>query len=81
MPHSIADRIGGIYLDEEPGCQGKYFQYGETTMIDCRGRFYDVHAKLQGPCVADLAEVFRDSLKEAGYLVKNGLMNLGRLCL
>eukprot|EP00386_Alphamonas_edax_P011843 GDKI01037249.1.p1 GENE.GDKI01037249.1~~GDKI01037249.1.p1 ORF type:complete len:568 (+),score=126.61 GDKI01037249.1:186-1889(+) len=29
------------------------------------GKYYDVHAKLEGPAVADLAEVFRDSLKES----------------
>merc|ERR1712096_451333 len=33
------------------------------------GKFYDVHAKLEGPCVFDLAEVFRDSLRESGSLV------------
>ena len=49
-----------------------YPQPGPTTLVPfmvsthAGGRFYDVHAKLQGPCVADLVEVFRDSLKEAG---------------
>eukprot|EP00438_Fugacium_kawagutii_P012572 Skav230925 [mRNA] locus=scaffold3487:85565:94954:+ [translate_table: standard] len=48
---------GGMNIQEEVGEE-----------IFGTSRFYDVHAKLQGPCVADLAEVFRDSLKEAGRL-------------
>eukprot|EP00928_Gymnodinium_smaydae_P093095 TRINITY_DN77111_c0_g1_i1.p1 TRINITY_DN77111_c0_g1~~TRINITY_DN77111_c0_g1_i1.p1 ORF type:complete len:295 (-),score=69.08 TRINITY_DN77111_c0_g1_i1:320-1204(-) len=36
------------------------------TARNGKGRFYDVHAKLEGPCVADLSEVLRDSLRETG---------------
>ncbi|CAE7710113.1 cls [Symbiodinium microadriaticum] len=46
---------GGMNIQEEVGEE----EFGTS-------RFYDVHSKLEGPCVADLAEVFRDSLHEAG---------------
>eukprot|EP00397_Hematodinium_sp_SG-2012_P018796 GEMP01019273.1.p1 GENE.GEMP01019273.1~~GEMP01019273.1.p1 ORF type:complete len:482 (+),score=88.72 GEMP01019273.1:26-1471(+) len=28
--------------------------------------FYDLHCKIEGPCVRDLAEVFKDSIRESG---------------
>ena len=30
------------------------------------GRFYDIHAKVRGPVVADIVDVMRDSLEESG---------------
>ncbi|CAE8651645.1 unnamed protein product, partial [Polarella glacialis] len=55
---TICDNVGfcgGMNIHEEVGEE----KYGT-------GKFYDVHALLEGPSVADLAEVFRDSLSEAG---------------
>lgn len=46
---------GGMNIQKEVG----EAKYGSS-------HFYDVHSKLEGPCVADLADVFRDSLLENG---------------
>jgi len=54
----ICDEVGfcgGMNIMEEVGEE----KFGIS-------KFYDVHARLEGPCVADLAEVFRDSLRESG---------------
>lgn len=57
----ICDSIGfcgGMNIQAEVGEE----KYGTS-------HFYDVHAKLEGPCVADLADVFRDSLQETNAQV------------
>ncbi|CAK9108431.1 unnamed protein product [Durusdinium trenchii] len=65
-PISFRDHRKIMICDDVGFCGGMNIQeeVGEETFGT--SRFYDVHAKLEGPCVADLAEVFRDSLKEAG---------------
>eukprot|EP00929_Paragymnodinium_shiwhaense_P064929 TRINITY_DN32602_c0_g1_i1.p1 TRINITY_DN32602_c0_g1~~TRINITY_DN32602_c0_g1_i1.p1 ORF type:complete len:510 (-),score=134.91 TRINITY_DN32602_c0_g1_i1:333-1862(-) len=49
---------GGMNIHEEVGEE----KYGTS-------KFYDVHAKLEGPCVADLADVVIDTLRETGSQV------------
>eukprot|EP00916_Digyalum_oweni_P016383 GHVL01026869.1.p1 GENE.GHVL01026869.1~~GHVL01026869.1.p1 ORF type:complete len:476 (-),score=46.77 GHVL01026869.1:3089-4516(-) len=43
-----------------------------ATRDEEKPHFFDVHAKLEGPCVADLANIFRDSLKVSGANVLRG---------
>ncbi|CAL1143126.1 unnamed protein product [Cladocopium goreaui] len=71
-PISFRDHRKIMICDEVGFCGGMNIQEEVGEELFGTSRFYDVHAKLQGPCVADLAEVFRDSLKEAGgHVVRN----------
>lgn len=69
---TICDTVGfcgGMNIQEEVGEE-----------IFGTSRFYDVHAKLEGPCVADLADVLRDSLQEnGGRLVRDPIPRPERL--
>jgi len=63
----VCDEVGfcgGMNIHEEVGEQ----KFGTS-------KFYDVHAKLEGPCVADLADVFLDSLCETGGEVSRPAMS------
>eukprot|EP00927_Polykrikos_kofoidii_P046062 TRINITY_DN40249_c0_g1_i1.p1 TRINITY_DN40249_c0_g1~~TRINITY_DN40249_c0_g1_i1.p1 ORF type:complete len:486 (-),score=60.43 TRINITY_DN40249_c0_g1_i1:631-2088(-) len=54
----ICDEVGfcgGMNIHEEVGEE----RFGSS-------KFYDVHARLEGPCVADLSEVLQDTLRETG---------------
>ncbi|CAJ1353583.1 unnamed protein product, partial [Effrenium voratum] len=71
-PISFRDHRKILISDEVGFCGGMNIQEEVGEEIYGTSRFYDVHAKLEGPCVADLAEVFRDSLEEAGGQVVRG---------
>mmetsp|Transcript_43862 Transcript_43862/g.113271 ORF Transcript_43862/g.113271 Transcript_43862/m.113271 type:complete len:494 (-) Transcript_43862:114-1595(-) len=65
-PISFRDHRKILICDEVGFCGSMNIQdeVGEAKFGS--SRFYEVHAMLEGPCVVDLAEVFRDSLHESG---------------
>jgi len=65
-PISFRDHRKIMVVDEQGFCGGMNIQNEVGEAKYGSSRFYDVHAKLEGPCVADLAEVFRDTLQENG---------------
>lgn len=65
-PVSFRDHRKVTICDTSGFCGGMNIQEEVGEDIYGTSRFYDVHAKLEGPCVADLADVFRDSLQENG---------------
>lgn len=69
-PISFRDHRKILICDEVGFCGSMNIQdeVGEEKFGS--SKFYEVHAMLQGPCVADLAEVFRDSLHESGCEVR-----------
>eukprot|EP00440_Ansanella_granifera_P068298 gb/GFBE01074094.1/.p1 GENE.gb/GFBE01074094.1/~~gb/GFBE01074094.1/.p1 ORF type:complete len:483 (+),score=98.22 gb/GFBE01074094.1/:1-1449(+) len=69
-PISFRDHRKITVCDEVGFCGGMNIQEEVGEEIYGTSRFYDVHAMLEGPSVADLAEVFRDSLCEAGSQVQ-----------
>lgn len=68
-PASFRDHRKILICDEVGFCGGANIQ--EEVGEECFGtsKFYEVHAELRGPCVADLADVLRDSLHESGTQV------------
>mmetsp|Transcript_62335 Transcript_62335/g.136200 ORF Transcript_62335/g.136200 Transcript_62335/m.136200 type:complete len:503 (+) Transcript_62335:633-2141(+) len=68
-PLSFRDHRKILICDDVGFCGGMNVQDDVGEEKYGSSKFYDVHAKLQGPCVADLAEVFRDTLDENGGVV------------
>lgn len=66
-PLSFRDHRKILICDETGFCGGMNIM--EEVGEDRYGtnKFYDVHAQMQGPCVADLADVLLDSLRETGH--------------
>jgi len=71
-PISFRDHRKILICDEVGFCGGMNVQEEVGEERFGSGRFYDVHARLEGPCVYDLAEVLRDSLRESGSQVVRG---------
>eukprot|EP00933_Yihiella_yeosuensis_P043011 TRINITY_DN37704_c0_g1_i1.p1 TRINITY_DN37704_c0_g1~~TRINITY_DN37704_c0_g1_i1.p1 ORF type:complete len:496 (+),score=92.68 TRINITY_DN37704_c0_g1_i1:110-1597(+) len=65
-PISFRDHRKILICDDKGFCGGMNIHEEVGEEIFGTGHFYDVHVLLEGPSVADLAEVFRDSLAEAG---------------
>lgn len=65
-PWPFRDHRKTMICDSTGFCGGMNLHEDSGETIYGTSKFYDVHARLEGPCVADLADVFRDSLCEAG---------------
>jgi len=68
-PASFRDHRKITICDEAGFCGGMNIHEEVGEELYGTSRFYDVHAMLEGPCVADLAEVFCDSLRESNSRV------------